>query len=47
MRFLKIDNRRVLVNELAIQFPSSLFTYFDLVNHYIKDFPDDLRIFSK
>ena len=40
---LKYDAKKILVNQLETTLPLSLFNYYNLVNHYISNFPPDIR----
>ncbi|MCW3092509.1 MAG: hypothetical protein JWP81_3578 [Ferruginibacter sp.] len=43
---IKHAPQKVLINEPEMQFPPGLFSYFELVQHYIDDFPPEIADFK-
>jgi hypothetical protein len=41
--YKKYDNKKVVPDGLATEFPSDLFPYYDLVHFYIEKFPPEVR----
>ena len=41
--YKKYDNKKIVLDGLATEFPSDLFPYYDLVQFYIEKFPPDVR----
>ena len=41
--YKKYDNKKVVLDGLATDFPSDLFSYYDLVQFYIEKFPPEVR----
>lgn len=41
--FKKYNNKRIILDALATEFPSDLFAYYDLVQFYIEKLPPEIR----